>query len=812
MKTLLIDNYDSFTYNIFQMVSELTGEVPFVFKNDEVSWEEIRELDFDNVVISPGPGRPERPADFGVSRAIIEQASVPVLGICLGLQGIAHLFGGKVTHAPKPMHGRPDDVFHDGMELFDGIPSPFSVIRYHSLIATELPEDLEAVAHTKDGIVMGLRHRHKRIYGVQFHPESVCSEWGHKLLSNFFRLTRPQFSPSQRLGQEPDRLSVEPSQRVPAQAKAKGLFELHWRKKRLGVQAVDVFEALYLGTDRPFWLDSSLVAPGLSRFSFMGNAEGPNASALSYDVHGGELTILERGRPRKSQCSVFDHIDTVLANHVLPHVDLPFDFHGGFLGYMGYEMKKECGAKTAHASSQPDAQFVFVDRFIVFDHAEGEIYMLCLDTPGNGDRAGEWLSEIEARLAAMRPAGSAVLAAPALPSMSLPDPLFVFRDDRDAYLKLVEHCQKAITDGETYEVCLTNRLTANLQPDTFRLYKTLRQLNPAPYAAFLQYDGMTVVCSSPERFLRVDRSRQIESKPIKGTARRGGDEAEDLRLKEDLADSEKNRAENLMIVDLMRNDLGRICEIGSVHVPRLMEIESYATVHQMVSTIRGTLNPEVTLVDAFRSAFPGGSMTGAPKIRTMALIDQLEGEARGVYSGAIGYFSLSGACDFNIVIRTVVVTEQGVTIGVGGAITALSVAQDEVDETVLKARAPMEAVRRVMAAPRLSDEPAQAPAAPAHEGLAPYRTLIDTLDKEILDRLGQRLGVCREVAEFKKRNQISMMQPARVEHVKRTRAELGRTLGLDGEFVSRLYTCIIAEACRLEDEIIEGAEKNEAGH
>ncbi|MEH2213141.1 anthranilate synthase component II [Nostoc sp.] len=186
MQTLIIDNYDSYTFNLYQMIAEVNGELPLVIYNDRLNWDELKEIAFDNIVISPGPGRPERSEDFGVCRQIIENVDVPLLGVCLGHQGLGYLYGGRVIHAPEVRHGRLSKIYHNNSELFQGIPNQFSVVRYHSLlVADELPECLEKIAWTEEGLVMGLRHLHLPFWGVQFHPESICTEYGQRLLENF---------------------------------------------------------------------------------------------------------------------------------------------------------------------------------------------------------------------------------------------------------------------------------------------------------------------------------------------------------------------------------------------------------------------------------------------------------------------------------------------------------------------------------------------------------------------------------------------------------------------------------------------------
>jgi para-aminobenzoate synthetase len=273
-------------------------------------------------------------------------------------------------------------------------------------------------------------------------------------------------------------------------------------------------------------------------------------------------------------------------------------------------------------------------------------------------------------------------------------------DDAATYLANIEAAKREILEGETYEVCLTTELRSDGTLDPLTAYRTLRARNAAPFAAFLRLGEVSVLSSSPERFLRVDRTRTVESRPMKGTAARLPEPIADSFAAAELRRDTKTRAENLMIADLVRNDLGRVCELGSVEVPGLMVVESHATVHQMITVVRGRLRPDADAIDCIRAAFPAGSMSGAPKLRTLEIIDRLEGRPRGVYSGALGFLSVNGTADLSIVIRTLVASPHGLTVGAGGAIVAGSDPEAELAEMRLKARALLEAVGGTLEAGR----------------------------------------------------------------------------------------------------------------
>jgi para-aminobenzoate synthetase len=416
MRTLLIDNYDSFTFNLFHLLGEVNGEEPVVVRNDELAWDELAKLPIDNIVISPGPGRPEHPRDVGVSLEALQRATVPVLGVCLGHQALAHISGGAIEHAPEVMHGRLSEIHHDGRGVFAGIPQAFNAVRYHSLAVRDVPPELRVTAWTLDDVVMGLEHRDRPLWGVQFHPESISTEHGATLLRNFRDLTR---------------------RRNPTRAPRRGISIQHRTVGWCDPEAA--FVALYGDHEHAVWLDSARAEPGLARFSFMGAPDGPLGQIVRYDVAARQLTV--NGERRNE--SIFDYLKRELTRLHATAPELPFDFTCGFAGYLGYELKAECGGERAHRSPLPDAALLFCDRLLAFDHDERRVHLVAFG------ETEDWLEATERRLA--------TLTAPAPPAP--PNPLtFAARETRDAYLANIAACLHEITEGETYEVCLTTQL------------------------------------------------------------------------------------------------------------------------------------------------------------------------------------------------------------------------------------------------------------------------------------------------------------------------------------------------------------------
>jgi len=696
MKTLLVDNHDSYSFNVFHLLAEASGEEPMVVNNDAVSWRVLTRMDFDAIVLSPGPGHPSRWHDFGVCRDILRYSETPVFGICLGHQGIGNLLEGTVNRAPMAMHGRLSRVNHEGKGLFKEVPQGFSVVRYHSLAITTPPgPEGHIVAWADDGVVMGVEHTKRPIWGVQFHPESISTEYGLKIAQNFFEMAaRHRRSADRPAG----RATIAPRSGRPtasSQPAEKGELELRMREIEGQAPTEYVYERLFADAETSFWLDSADAPTWLAQCSYMGTTAGAERCVAYYDVDSGEIALDRAGVESVEHKSIFDYLDREMKRiAVEPPEGIDRGLVGGYVGYLGYELKADCGSTNVHSSDMPDAAMMLANRVVAVDHTRDKTYAFAL-CRGEDAEAELWLDATQDLIedAIANPPAERPPAPPSEPGGHVS---FQSGRGQTRYLADILKSQEELLAGESYEVCLTDQFSTDASPEPFDLYRQLRRTNPSPFAAFLRFGDYALVSSSPERFISVDRERQVMARPIKGTISRVEDPAEDAVVRQELAEDEKTYAEHLMIVDLLRNDLGVVCDVKSVEVPDLMTIEPYATVHQMVSTIVGRLAADRSPVECVRSCFPGGSMTGAPKERTMEIIDDLEEEARGVYSGSIGYFGADGHTDMNIVIRTIVMRPGRTTIGAGGAIVMQSDPQEEFDEILLKARAPMAAIARTV--------------------------------------------------------------------------------------------------------------------
>ena len=452
-------------------------------------------------------------------------------------------------------------------------------------------------------------------------------------------------------------------------------------------------------------LDSAARGAALGRYSFLA-ADPP---------------VVVRGTGRTSECLTVHEersrrldVDAVTAVRELlvPHRTLPVPglppFQCGAAGYIGYDWGSALERLPSPRYDDlaiPDVVLGVYDWVIAWDHARDRAWIMASGFPEHGAagqrRAAARLASVRQALASPPPAiidaagvppTQPMSRSPRAPSFPMPDvdgaDEMALRSSfsRSAYRDAVARVREYILAGDIFQANISQRLEAPLSETPWTFYRRLRALNPAPFAAYVDFDGIVVASASPERFLKVDHARRVETRPIKGTRPRGIGPEHDAALGRALTESAKDRAENLMIVDLLRNDLSRVCAPGSVRVPELFALEHYATVHHLVSTVTGELSADTDVFDLLRATFPGGSITGAPKIRAMEIIAEIEPSRRGVYCGAIGYLSSTGALDTSIVIRTCLALGDRVYFSVGGGIVADSDPEDEYRETLHKAR------------------------------------------------------------------------------------------------------------------------------
>jgi para-aminobenzoate synthetase component 1 len=452
------------------------------------------------------------------------------------------------------------------------------------------------------------------------------------------------------------------------------------------------FFATLATRDHAFLLDSARTSDALGAWTFLGFAPfhvhrspDPKCNLLGYTSPLAELqTLLRRYHRPNPKCNLIGYTSA-------PAPALPF--LGGAVGFFSYELctqlEKLPRTRPDDLPEIPASEFAFYDSFIAHEHATARTWLVA--NPVATTPAFTLLARLRATLASTPPSSKPtchlISDKPSVHTHEEP----VANFDFTSYAAAIARIKAYIASGDVYQVNLTQRFSTPLPCAPYELYLRLRQRSPAPFAAYLSFGPVQIISSSPERFLTL-RGRRVETRPIKGTRPRSPDPAADAALAAELLSSEKDRAELLMIVDLERNDLGRVCDYGSVRVDRLWQLESHPTVHHLVSTISGQLRPGLDIIDCVRATFPGGSITGAPKIRSMEIIDELEPHRRHIYTGAIGYIGFDGHADLNIAIRTITCVNHHAHYHVGGGIVWDSDPASEYQETLDKGRAMHEAL------------------------------------------------------------------------------------------------------------------------
>ena len=431
----------------------------------------------------------------------------------------------------------------------------------------------------------------------------------------------------------------------------------------------------FAGTDDSVFLDSSLVNK-LGRYSVIG--------AVPY------LKLVKEGNgfyingEKETTCSFETYLKTYLAEHKdKNNTELPII--SGAIGYFSYEYGRklmEVDSAKEDLVSIPDAVLVFYDFYIIEDRQEQRTYLIANGITGE---AAKLMDEMETRINGkpvyMQKESDTEYPIEVQPNFA-----------KDEYKQAVDRMIRYIIEGDIYIVNMTQQLTVKSDKVPLDVFYDLRENNPSPFGGYFDYGDFQIVCASPEHFLKMQKGH-VNTRPIKGTRKRGETPEEDMLMRTELENSEKDKSELLMIVDLERNDLNRVCNPGSVKVTELFTVEEYATVFHLVSDIEGDLEESKNVMDLLEAAFPGGSITGAPKYRAMEIIDEMENNKRNLYTGSIGYLTLDGDCDFNIVIRTALHKDGKYYLGVGGGITAESDLEFEYEETLQKAKAVLQAMR-----------------------------------------------------------------------------------------------------------------------
>lgn len=688
----ILDNFDSFTFNLYQYFGEL-GEEVVALRRDQCTIAAIEELTPELIVISPGPCAP-RDAQFTLTVIDYFKGKVPILGVCLGHQAIGEIFGGEVIRAKAPVHGKVSEIHHDGQGVFFQLPNPLTVTRYHSLALRResLPEELLITAETADGEIMGIRHRELPLEGVQFHPEAILTEKGHDLLENAVKNARAWW-----------------------QAQSQSGHNSPWVIQELDIdlQPVELLEA-FKESEYPFFLDSGRNYAGLGRYSFMGAFPFLQASAYRDAVEVKRFAREEGGSkegtnsligqewlayPEGESLRILD--DLVERYRVFNPTE--FSFVGGAVGFWTYDLKDELEKMPQSGVNDLDLplwRFSWYDGVLVYDHESRRYTLLACGMTESGEcrralaqaRVERLVRVLEGFLAehhhqAHQGYPGACQGRDGSKDTEQPQERIHYTVSKEQYLLDLQRVIDYIYAGDIYQANLTQRFQIPYVGEPMALYKALHAYNPAPFAAFLPYEDFQILSSSPERFVQISAQGEIETRPIKGTRPRGRTPEEDEAYARELTESTKDRAELTMIIDLQRNDLGRICRYGSVKVTDLIRLEQYPTVWHLVSTIVGRLKQELKTSEILKAIFPGGSITGAPKIRAMEIIEELEPYKRGLYTGSIGYIGFDGAWDTNIVIRTILLKDGQAYFNGGGGIVADSVPEEEYQEALQKVKA-----------------------------------------------------------------------------------------------------------------------------
>ena len=611
---------------------------------------------YTHIVIAHGPETVDLAKLTGIPQ-------VPVLAIGAGYQHLAAAYGHTTLGPSQPVYGQPVAHQHTATGLFTGVAPQATLVSYHPLRLTDLDAKTFTV-HAVDAAegVLAYRVNDTNHWGMHADPAALQSAPGDRVIENFLALAPTHPAHSETLAAPP------PAVRH---------VEVFTRTVAGPLNTPATFRRLQQEATASFWLDSAAAHRGQGDTTIMGTNAGPLAETVRWDAETNRLEIQQATTTHRTTGDILEYLETNVWQPAQP-VNMP-GFSGGWVGYLGYEAKQATVDEHTnrwHAPT-PDAYWIRPQAFLRYDHHHEQTTLFALQD-------NQLLDGLETALVFGTSSDSAI------PDQRPPAGHWCL--SASEYADRVAQIQTMLHAGHAAGICLTDTfVTGGYRGEGLSLYERLRTHNPAPYAGYLRFhtfdDAIEILSASPEKFLSVDATGAVESKPIKGTVARSSDPTQDAQIATRMATDPKFQSENLMITDLLRDDLAKVTVPGSVQVPKLMAVETFATVHQLVTTVTGQLRPQLSAAAALRAVFPGGSMTGAPKLASLEALETLEAGSRGIYSGAMGWLGDDNTAELSVIIRSVILAEGVLTIGAGGAVVVDSQPVEEEQEKRLKAQA-----------------------------------------------------------------------------------------------------------------------------
>lgn len=683
MKILLIDNYDSFAYNVYQYLNEMGNQV-ICIRNDKISIKEIEEINPDSIFISPGPGDP---SSAGICLEVVKYfaGKISIFGICLGQQVIGEAFGGNIVHAKELYHGKTSKILANSKGVFKNLPSEFIATRYHSLIVEKetLPVCFEVTCQTSEGEIMGIKHKEYNIEGVQFHPESIMTDIGKKILLEFLQRTEKL------IGKDPIIKSAsyedENIIRYNELSDVKGIGVKQYASRfNVKNDFLNIFKNIReeYGEDNCTILDSVDGPAADCGKSYIGvfpkyeliisnrkmkiitddthiyDIFTENFKEL-YDINEENFNLEER-----KFSDIFPIISAIFKETKMH--DIKINFSNGLIGIFSYEYLhyiENVHNKNKSVLKFPDVHLKYFSTILQYDKDTSELVVINNEING----AEETKFDIERILDEKEHSIKDSINNTDIQNCN---PETFSNTTKEEFYSKVAKAKQYIKDGDIFQIQIGRRLNIKTNIRPFDVYKNLRTLNPTPYMFYWECKDYQLISNSPELQLRVENGK-VMIRPIAGTSKGKGKTKEDAqKLKQELENSPKEQAEHIMLVDLARNDIGRIALAGSVKVSRLMETEEFSHVYHLVSSVEGEILKENNTMKLFESTFPAGTLTGALKIRAMEIINELENEERGPYGGAFGFFEFNGNILSSIIIRTILRKGEDVYLQASAGIVA----------------------------------------------------------------------------------------------------------------------------------------------